>query len=258
MKRNRIKLSSIICGLLFLTAGVLLFAFNAQPPLLPLAYKSVVFSWPMLLVAIGFTSLFSRNSWVFGTVLMLVGGFFLLPKLEIVGLHFVAKNSWAILLIVVGVIVICKTIWGRHSRCWHTKWEWKDKDWQHNHHSHKWQSQKSESGDIDFTCVFTGGRKKVDTKNFRGGEINNVFGGMELDLSEAQMDEGVHHLEINSVFGGVVIYVPVEWNIEIRQATQAFGNFVDSRPKPSFEVDENRKLIIEANAVFGGGEIKCK
>jgi len=33
---------------------------------------------------------------------------------------------------------------------------------------------------------------------------------------------------------------------------------VDNRPKPGFEVDENRVLIIVANAVFGGGEIKCR
>jgi len=43
----------------------------------------------------------------------------------------------------------------------------------------------------------------------------------------------------------------------VRQ-TQVFGQFVDNRPKPDFEIDEKRTLIIEANAVFGGGEIKCK
>jgi predicted membrane protein len=64
-------------------------------------------------------------------------------------------------------------------------------------------------------------------------------------------------LELNSVFGGMVLFVPVDWNIEMR-TTHVFGDFVDNRPKPAFEVDEKRTLIIEASAVFGGGEIRCK
>ena len=255
MKLYHIKLSSIICGLLFLTAGVLLFAFNANPPLLDVKYKTVVFSLPMLVVATGFVCLFSRSKWIFGMILMLTGGFFILPKLQIEGLDFIANNGWAIVLIIIGILVICNTIWKRRIH-WHTKWEWSDKEC-HTHSRHR-ENHKSDSGHIDFNCVFTGGKKKLDTKNFRGGEINNVFGGMELDLSEAEMPEGIHYLEINSVFGGVVIYAPVEWKIELRQTSQVFGNFVDNRPKPGFEVDEKRVLVIEANAVFGGGEIKCK
>ena len=251
MRRNRIKMSSVICGLMFLTAGVLLFAFNSGL-LLP-EYKYVVFSWQMFLVALGFIFLFSREKWVAGVILILVGGFFLLPKLNIERLGFLMQNGWAIGLILVGVFVLFRTVLGKHF-LYRTEWHCSEKGWR----SHGWKQHNDESGRIDYNCVFIGGKQKLDTKNFRGGEINNVFGGMELDLSEAQMAEGVHFLEINSVFGGVVLYIPVDWNVEIRQSSQVFGNFVDNRPKPGFEVDEKKTLIIEANAVFGGGEIKCK
>ena len=251
MRRNRIKVSSIICGLLFLAAGALLFGFNSGL-LLP-EYKSVVFSWPMLLAAIGFAFLFSRDKWLAGVFLLLIGGFFILPKLQIERLDFIAQNGWAIGLIVIGIIVIYKTISGKHL-FYRTEWHCSNKDWQPN----DWKQYEGGSENFEYNCVFTGGKKKLDTQNFRGGEVNSVFGGMELDLTDAQMAEGVHFLEINSVFGGVIIYLPADWNIEIRQSTQVFGAFVDNRPKPSFEVDEKRKLIIEANAVFGGGEIKCR
>jgi len=250
MRRNRIKMSSVICGLLFLAAGVLLFAFNSG--LLP-DYKYIVFSWQMLLIAIGFVFLFSRDKWVAGVILLLVGGFFLLPKLNIERLDFITQNGWAIGLAIIGVFVIFRAIWGKNF-LYRTEWHCSKKGWD----AHGWRQHKDESGHIDYNCVFTGGKKILDTKNFRGGEINNVFGSMEVDLSEAQMAEGVHFLEINSVFSGVVLYIPIEWNVEIRQSSQVFGNFVDNRPKPSFKVDEKRTLIIEANAVFGGGEIKCK
>jgi predicted membrane protein len=244
-------MSSIILGLIFLAAGVLLFAFNSG--LLMPELRHVVFSWPMFLVALGFAFLFSRDKWVAGVILLLVGGFFLLPRLNIERLDFITQNGWAIGLILVGVIVLFRAVFGRHF-LWRTEWHCPEKKWD----SFGWKNHKDESGRIDYNCVFTGGKKNLDTKNFRGGEINNVFGGLELDLTDAQMPEGVHFLEINSVFGGVVLYVPVEWKVEIRQSSQVFGSFVDNRPKPSFEVDEKRTLIIEANAVFGGGEIKCK
>ena len=119
------------------------------------------------------------------------------------------------------------------------------------------EEHKNSKGYIERNYVFGGAREKLDMNDFRGGEINCVFGGLELDLTDAKLAEGVHYLEINNVFGGMVLYVPVDWKIEIRQ-TRFFGNFVDSRPKPNFTVDEKCVLLLEVNAVFGGGEIKVK
>jgi predicted membrane protein len=252
MKRNSHKVSSVICGLLFLAAGAMLF-------MLP-EYKSVILSWPMLLVAIGFVFLFSRDKWFAGVILLLVGGFFLLPKLNIERLEFITQNGWAIGLVIIGVLVVYRAIFGKRflyrssdGICVITT----DTKHGRGNRSRCCGSHGNESGYIDRNCVFSGGKEKMDIKNFKGGEINSVFGGIELDLSDSQLAEGTHRLELNSVFLGIVLFVPLEWNIEIQQ-TQVFGNFVDNRPKRGFEVDEKRTLIIEANAVFGGGEIKCK
>jgi len=232
-------------------AGVLLFAFNAGL-LLPV-YKKIVFSWQMLLIAIGFVLFFSRTNWFGGIVLMLVGGFFILPKLNVAGLVFVSQNGWAIGLIIVGLLVILRTIWGNQQ------WVRVDAEmkWKHRRRSCHSKTSENESGYIEANRVFSGSKERIDFKNFKGGEINSVFGGLELDLSDAQLAEGTNYLELNSVFGGIILFVPIEWKIELRQ-TQVFGSFVDNRPKPGFEVDENRVLIIVANSVFGGGEIKCR
>ena len=250
MRQNHKKISSIICGLLFLGAGVLLFAFNTG--LLPIYFKPIIFSWRMLLVAIGFTLVFSRHSRIGGIILMFIGAFFLLPKLNIEGFHFVRQNLWALGLIIVGVIVICNTFWGR---CRNKEWFYCSEN--STHHYRRRKPRVEETGFIEMNRVFSGSKERIDFKNFKGGEINGVFGGLELDLSDAQLAEGTNYLELNSVFGGIILYVPIEWKIELRQ-TQVFGSFVDNRPKPGFEVDENRVLIIVANSVFGGGEIKCR
>ncbi len=263
MKPYGIKNRSIIVGLLVIVAGVLLYLFNTG--ILPLTYKHIVFSWQMLLVAIGFSFLFSRHKWFTGVILILVGGFFLLPKLDIEGLELVTQNGWAIILVIVGICILLKAAFhrpfyknppfGHHQE--------HDEKYQRKMGKHeeknfrKREKRYNESGYIDRNCVFGGTNEKIDCINFKGGEINCVFGGIELDLTDSQLAEGVNYLEVNSVFGGIVLYVPIDWNIEIRQS-QVFGNFVDNRPRTSFEINENRTLILNVSSVFGGGEIKCK
>jgi len=255
MESSKINVSSLVFALLVIAAGVLLFAFNAGF-LLP-EYKQVVFSLPMLVIAIGFVFFFSRRKWVGGFIMMLVGGFFLLPKLQIEGLEFISKNGWAIALIVLGIIVICKTIWARHFKR-HYKWFWPKNEWHYTKHSHKAKKNaRAESGYVIRDCVFGNISEKIDHKNFRGGDFDSVFSSIELDLSEAQLSEGVNYLKIDMVFGHIVIYAPVDWNIEI-QEDSVFGRFVDRRPKPEVAFDENKILVIRADSVFGGGEIICK
>ncbi len=264
MKQSGIKVSFMVAGLLMIAAGILLYLFNAG--ILPLGFKSIIFSWPSLMLFGGFACLFSRQKWSMGLILMLLGGFFLLKKLHITNLWFVTQNGWAILLVVIGIIVLCKAVFGRKHFYHHRSPEECHERFQRREErrrekfSHREYSRKDRmegTGYIDRNYVFGGANEKLDIKDFKGGEINCVFGGMELDLTGSQLAEGTHHLELNSVFGGIVIYVPIEWNIEIRQS-QVFGHFADSRQKPSFEVNENRTLILEVTSVFGGGEVKCK
>ena len=254
MKYNRVKASSVVFGLLIMTAGILVLAFNAG--LLPANYYPIVFSWPMLVVSIGFICLFSRPSWFFGIILILFGGFYLQKLLVFENLIF-PLNGWAIVLIIFGIVVICNAIWGKKRHRYHEEWKKKCHHEFREWHSRVHKSDKYESGYIERNCVFGGNKEKLDIKNFKGGEINSVFGGIELDLSDSQLAEGTHHLELNSVFGGTIIFVPIDWKIEFQQ-TKVFGHFEDKRPKPDFEIDEKSVLIIEANSVFGGGEIRCK
>ena len=255
MKHNSAKTSSIIWGLLIIVAGALLLTFNVG--LLPMEYKHVIFSLPMIPIIIGFTFLFSKHKFFTGIILMLVGGFFILPKLDIESLDFITQNGWAIALIIGGVLIIFKTLFGKHFSHHNPESFRTHCAWHNKCHTNNRKSSGNGQGYIDHNCIFGGGKERLDIKEFKGGDINCVFGGIELDLMDSELAEGIHTLEINSIFGGCVLFVPITWNIEIR-STRVFGQFVDSRPKPGFKVDEKSKLIIEANAVFGGGEIKCR
>ncbi|MDR1668259.1 MAG: cell wall-active antibiotics response protein [Bacteroidales bacterium] len=256
--KTRINIGSLIFGLLTVGAGICLFAFNTN--LLPQQYKTVVFSWPMLMVAIGFSVLFMRNRWRTGVILMLAGVVFLFPKLQhVMGRDFDAQSNWPVILVVAGLVILFKSVYRHRFVRWHMKkheqFGCNRKAW-HDYMKEKCQ-HRSDTGYIDRNQVFGSLREKIDVQDFKGGDINCVFGGIELDLSDAKLADGIHTLEINTVFGGVNIYVPIDWKIEIRK-DQIFGHFVDNRPTPNFEVNENTLLVLEVSAVFGGGEIRCK
>ena len=255
MKHYGLKISAVVTGLLVIAAGVLLFLFNAG--ILNQVYKPVIFSWQMLLIALGFNGLFSRHSWFWSIILIMIGGFFLLPMLNIPGMAFLTGNVWTILLIFVGLVILFHAIFGRnhfHHRFERFRKRMEEKNWRH---SNGWNQHKSEAGYLDLNYVFSGAKEKLNVEVFRGGDINCVFGGIELDFYDCQLAEGVSNLELNTVFGGTVLYIPKEWNVEIR-GNQVFGNFVDLRPKSGFEIDKSRTLIIDTSSVFGGGEIKSK
>ena len=253
MRHHGLKFSGIVTGLLVVTAGVLLFLFNAE--ILDSAYKPIVFSWQMLLIAIGFNGLFSRHCWFGNLVLMMLGGFFLLQKLSIPGMAFVTQNGWTILLIFIGLAILIHAIFGRsYFRCCANKCREKIGE---KSRRKDWGKHKGEAGYLDLNYIFSGTKERLDMEIFRGGDVNCVFGGVELDFYDCQLAEGTNVLEINTVFGGTVLYIPMNWNVEIRR-NQVFGGFDDNRPKPDFETDKSRTLIIQASSVFGGGEIKCK
>jgi predicted membrane protein len=250
MKHHGLKISAIVTGLLVIAAGVLLFLFNTG--ILNPACRPVVFSWQMLLIALGFNGLFSRHSWFGSLILMMVGGFFLLPKLDIPGRVFLTGNMWTILLVFAGLLILFHAIFRRNYFCCHSKIERKVRN-----RSNEWSKHKGEAGYLDLNYVFSGTKERLDMEIFRGGDVNCVFGGVELDFYDCRLAEGISTLEVNTVFGGTVLYIPKEWNVEVRR-NQVFGGFDDHRPKPDFEIDKSRTLIIQASSVFGGGEIKCK
>jgi predicted membrane protein len=244
----------VVFALLVIAAGGLLQAFNSGA--LPPAYKPIVFSWQMLLVALGVISLFLPYKRLSGGLLILLGAFLLLPKFGIDRLAFLRGSGWAVLITCAGILILCRTLFGKHiarRRCgFHRRKPLR----QQIHDAYaEFQMPNEEAGIIDRYYIFGNGKEKVSINGFRGGDINCVFSGAELDFREAQLAEGVNILEVNIVFGGITLFIPPHWNVEIKQV-QAFGAFVDKRPPASIEVSDNRQLLIKGSAVFGGGEIR--
>ncbi|HEY3743958.1 MAG TPA: DUF5668 domain-containing protein [Bryobacteraceae bacterium] len=101
-------------------------------------------------------------------------------------------------------------------------------------------------------CIFTGGKRRIVSNNFRGGEIVAVFGGVEVDLRGSQLggDEAV--IDITAAFGGCNIKVPTNWYVEMR-GVAAFGGYSDKTIPPRVSPGQRiQKLVVTGSAAFGG------
>ncbi len=105
---------------------------------------------------------------------------------------------------------------------------------------------------IEITAIFGGVKKRILSKNFRGGDITAFMGGAELNLSQSDI-QTFAVLDVSAVFGGVKLIVPPDWDVQ-NKATAIFGGLEDKRMMHAGV--SNKVLIIDGVAVFGGVEIR--
>lgn len=208
-----------------------------------------IFTWKSLLIGIGLVGFvkhrFTRVGWMLPII---IGGVFLLGDLY-PGL-IIKPLFWPILLIVVGLFIMFKP---RHKhKNWHKRLERK----QYDNMAYDKRSTNSKEDFIDSTSVMGGVKKNILTKNFKGGDITNIFGGTELDLSQADF-EGTVTLEITQVFGGTKLIVPSHWQIQSNNTVAIMGSVEDKRPVNSHTgSDASKTLVLNGTTIFGGIEIK--
>jgi predicted membrane protein len=207
----------------------------------------------MLLFVLGCAGL-CHIHYVSGIILAAIGTFFLVPRFSEIfsGTAFGGSflSTWWPIFIIIGGLLIFFSILLKPKKliltCHHQRGAWE------NNHCAT-QSENSD-GVINYKLVFSGMEQVILDPVFKGGYIETVFGGMELDLRRTSLAEGETFLYVKAVFGGVEIKAPDNWLIEIK-SDSTLGGVVDDRSK-SQDMDYSKKLIVVANAVFGGVTIK--
>lgn len=107
---------------------------------------------------------------------------------------------------------------------------------------------------IDTTSIFGGVKKNIISKDFKGGDITNIMGGSEIDLTQADIN-GTVTIDLTQVFGGTKLIVPSNWQVKAQMAA-IFGGVEDKRSVQNATLDPNKLLIIDGTSIFGGIEIK--
>jgi predicted membrane protein len=114
---------------------------------------------------------------------------------------------------------------------------------------------RSEVGgdDLNINQVFSGTARKIESQNFRGGKADVVFGSAEIDLRSARLAGGQAVLVLSAVFGSIEVFVPRDWQV-VLEGTPVLGS-IESRKKAATAAP-TETLTIKGSAVFGSIEVK--
>jgi len=98
--------------------------------------------------------------------------------------------------------------------------------------------------------LFGGSEQRPSSSAFEGADLTALFGGVELDLRDAGIEQRPAHVSTTVLFGGVDVIVPRDWNVRI-DVLPIFGGAEDERPRRESEHEEI-DLIVTGFAAFGG------
>jgi predicted membrane protein len=242
--------NGILFAFLLIAAGALMICFNTA--LLNPVWKPFFLSWQMLLFVLGAICI-CRSHFIWGILLAATGKFFLIEKAaalfpnEIPFEHFTA-TYWPVIFIIVGVVIVL-SFFIRPTKC--SKAHPKGQHWMNDCQT---DNNENNDGKINYRFVFSGTEQVILDPVFKGGTIETVFAGLELDLRRTSLAEGKTYLYVTAVFGGVEITAPDNWDIEL-SSVSFFGGINDSRKKHA-DIDHSRKLIIVGKTTFGGITVK--
>jgi hypothetical protein len=236
---RRIHGSRIGSGLFLLLAGFVLLAYKMGAPI-----PGWLFTWPVLLIAIGIlTGIKSRFHNPGSFILILIGGVFLADQsIPGIDLH---RYIAPLILIGLGIIFLLRP---RH-RCGYRRYRWE------RYAATGAPAAFPSKGEdyLDVHAVFSGVKKNIQSKDFKGGQIVCFMGGAEISFMQADIQNPVI-LEINNVFGGTKLVIPGNWEVQI-EVSAVFGGVEDKRVFQNAVPDPDKKVILRGSCVFGGIEI---
>lgn len=107
---------------------------------------------------------------------------------------------------------------------------------------------------LDAVSVFGGVNKTILSKNFKGGEIVNIFGGAELDFTQADI-QGRVVIDITQIFGGTKIIVPSNWQV-VSDLAAVFASVDDKRIKSTATQESTKILVLKGVSIFAGVDVR--
>ena len=258
--------SNVTFGLIILIIGTV-WLLKALGVMIP----DWVTTWPMFLIAIGIVILIKYNfQSTGGAFILLLGSYFLLRREGLLPFE-VQQYLLPVALIIIGIVIMFRK--QRRSYIWEDwsgldNWSSKTKTVADDQEtfSKSWWNQgsgaKSSSTNVfgdgsdfinleAFLCSIS---KRVLSKNFQGGKAFALFGGLEIDLSQADLGNSPV-LDVEIIFGGLKIIMPPHWDVQLA-VSNIFAGVEDKRIYPQNPMDATKVLKIKGTLIFGGIELK--
>lgn len=198
--------------------------------------RSVLAFWPIVFIVVGGLKLTQARrpaDYMVGGSLLVAGVLLTLSHMGILVIRW--RDWWPVVMIALGLGVIFKGQLRQDQNL--------DVDGR--------TRETTQDPAVDLTVIMGGTQLKVDTQDFRGGEITSIMGGVELDLRGASMaNEATLHVFV--AMGGVDIKIPTDWTVLVKGVPLMAG-FEDKSVPPA---NPGKRLIITGYLIMGGMEIK--
>ena len=187
--------------------------------------------WTLFIIIPSIIGLFKNQNKTWSIVWLFIGILLFLNAQNIVTFSMIRKITIPVILIIIGLgIMFQNTI--------STKVNKKIKE-------------LNKEGLPDYAAVFSG--QKINVKEvFKGGNINAVFGGVDLDLREATIEKEAI-INASAIFGGIDLKVPNNVNVKVK-STPIFGGV--SNKAVEIAQQDIPTIYIQAFCLFGGVDIK--
>lgn len=110
--------------------------------------------------------------------------------------------------------------------------------------------------EIKLFAFMGGGELNYHSKQLRCGEVMAIWGGYDLDFSDADMEGDSMQLNLYCIMGGVEITVPANWKVEKSGAVCIMGGYSNKTRDMAEELNlPSKTLVVTGLALMGGGEI---
>ena len=226
----RSKFANVLWGIIFITVGI----FYAGDTFNLWDFKLFFHGWWTLFIIIPCLISIVENGFSTGNVVGLtIGVLFLLSSQGIINSRIVAKLIFPAILILIGIKIIFRDSFNKTMK-------------------KSINMNINREGRLEYTSIFGSQKEIYPNEQFSGASILTVFGGMELNLENAIINEDI---VVNStvIFGGVDIIVPNNVNVKI-SSVPIFGGAAN-KARPCMNANAPT-IYISATCIFGGLDSK--
>lgn len=251
IQKRRGRYSNTLTGVLLLGIGGVLLLYQTGYPM-----PDWLFTWPMILILLGLFSGTRSGFRDFGWLIFILIGFIFLAEDIWPGFR-IKQYALPVIIIFLGLIFLlvpkkmCKG--GHRHRCGPPRLRQPMQVGALPLPAEPvTEADVSMETTLDITSIFGGINKKVLSKQFQGGDVVCVFGGAEINLSNADFRSPIT-IDLVNIFGGTKIIVPANWEIR-SEVTTIFGGIDDKRQQAPNTVAE-KTIILQGTLLFGGVEI---
>lgn len=216
------KVNTVIIGILFIIVGVII-GLNS----FGITSINIFFDgwWTLFIIIPAINGIIGDDEKLGSIIWLVVGIILLLGCQDMISFSFIWKLMLPLILVFIGLFIM----FGNNDK-----------------------KEKSNNKGREFCACFSGQTVKFDDQDFKGAEVNGIFGGITIDLRNAKIKDG-SVIDAAAVFGGVTILIPEDLKVEIK-STSVFGGVTDKTK--TREKKDKTTLYVNGSAIFGGVEIK--